>query len=115
MARTTKETKQSRPAKAATVAPDLIVYVFEYWRDTMGKQKRAIFSEERRLLIGAAIHDYGTETVMEAIRGCSLSAFHMGANKQRKRYDSLDLILRNSDNIERFVQIADENPAAEPF
>ena len=81
----------------------------------MNKQQRALLSEERRILIGAAIHDYGLASVEEAIRGCSLSAFHMGANKQRKRYDSLDLILRNSETIERFLQIAEENPYVEPF
>ena len=65
---------------------------------------------------GYASHEKDTlEGVMEAVRGCSLSPFHMGANKQRKRYDSLDLILRNADKIEGFLQIAEENPFVEPF
>jgi hypothetical protein len=115
VSKTSRETVKSRPTKAAAVDPASIDQVFEYWRLVMSKQKRALLSEERRILIGAAIHDYGIETVLEAIRGCSLSAFHMGANKQRKRYDSLDLILRNTDSIERFLQIAEENPYVEPF
>ena len=39
----------------------------------------------------------------------------MGGNKQRKRYDSLDLIFRNADKIEGFLQIAEDNPFVEPF
>jgi hypothetical protein len=113
--RTKNETVASRPAKAAKIPPEQIEHVFAYWREIMVKANRAILSPERRDLIGSAIHDYTLEGVLEAIRGCSLSPFHMGANKQRKRYDSLDLILRNTDTIERFLQIAEENPYVEPF
>lgn len=112
--RTSKETVQSRPVKAATVAESDIQKVFDYWIVVMGR-KRAVLSPERKILIGAAIHDYGLDGCMEAVRGCSVSPFHMGANRQRKRYDSLDLIFRNSDTIERFIQIAEENPYVEPF
>ena len=115
MARTKSETKKSRPAKAATIPEEQIEQVFAYWKLIMNKADRAVLSPERKELIGASIHDYGLEGVMEAIRGCSLSPFHMGANKQRKRYDSLDLILRNADKIEGFLQVAEENPFVEPF
>jgi hypothetical protein len=115
MGRASSETKKSRPAKAASVPPEQIEQVFEYWKLVMEKADRAILSPERRELIGAAIHDYGLDNVLEAIRGCSLSSFHMGGNKQKKRYDSLDLILRNSDKIEGFLQVAEENPYVEPF
>ena len=76
--KTTKETVISRPAKAATVPPEQIQQVFNYWAEIMNKSKRAILSPERRDLIGAAIHDYGLESCLEAVRGCSLSSFHMG-------------------------------------
>jgi hypothetical protein len=115
MARTKSETKKSRPAKAASVPEEQIEHVFAYWKLVMNKADRALLSPERKELIGASIHDYGIEGVMEAIRGCSLSPFHMGANKQKKRYDSLDLILRNADKIEGFLQVAEENPYVEPF
>lgn len=114
MGRTTSETKKSRPAKASTIAPEQIEQVFDYWKTLMEK-KRAVLSPERRELIGAAVHDYGMESILEAVRGCSMSSFHMGGNKQRKRYDSLELILRNSDKIEFFLQVAEENPYVEPF
>lgn len=115
MGRTTSETKKSQPLKAATVPSEQIEQVFDYWRLTMNKTGRAVLSPERRILIGAAIHDYGLENAMEAIRGCSMSAFHMGANKQRKRYDSLELIFRNTEKVEAFLQVAEENPYVEPF
>jgi len=112
--RTTKGTKLSQVSKARSVSPDDIASVFDYWKTVMSK-KRAVLSEEREILIGAAIHDYGVNETREAIRGCSVSAFHMGGNKQRKRYDSLELILRNADKIEYFLQLAEDNPEVEPF
>lgn len=113
--RTTKATKLSQASKASSVPEHDILRVFDYWMTVMDKTRRAVLSEERRILIGAAIHDYGLESCLEAVRGCSVSPFHMGANKQRKRYDTLELIFRNADKIERFIQIADENPEVEPF
>jgi hypothetical protein len=115
MGRTTSETKKSRPAKAAAVPPEQIEQVFDYWVLTMNKTGRAILSPERKELIGTAIHDYGLENALEAVRGCSMSSFHMGGNKQRKRYDSLDLIFRNAEKVEFFLQVAEENPYVEPF
>ena len=115
MSRTKQETKLSRAGKTAAVSTEDVEQVFNYWRDIMGKGTRAKLSPERKELIGSAIHDYSLELCLEAVRGCSLSSFHMGGNKQRKRYDSLDLIFRNSDKIEGFLQIAEENPFVEPF
>ena len=115
MSRTKQETKLSRASKAASIPTEDVEHVFAYWREIMNKGTRAQLSPERKELIGSAIHDYTLETCLEVIRGCSLSAFHMGGNKQRKRYDSLDLIFRNSDKIEGFLQIAEDNPFVEPF
>ena len=73
-----------------------------YWMEIMGKQKRPVISEERRLLLCEAIHDYGLDYCKEAVLGCSYSDFHMGSNKQNITYNSLELIFRNTENIERF-------------
>lgn len=113
--RTTRETKRSQVEKASLVSSEEITEVFNFWKTIMGKTARAALSEERRILIGAAIHDYGMTECKEAIRGCSVSPFHMGANKQRKRYDSLELIFRNTEKVEWFIQHAEENPEVEPF
>ena len=43
------------------------------------------------------------ETCRRAIDGCAVSDFHMGRNKRGRRYDSLDLIFRSHDNVERFL------------
>lgn len=76
--------------------------VITHWMETMGKTKRPTLSEKTRLLIGAAIADYGIDFCKDAISGCSYSDFHMGRNKQKVIYNSLGLIFRNGENVERF-------------
>ena len=46
---------------------------------------------------------------MYAIR--SYYAFHMGQNPDGKKYNGLDLILRNAEKIEMFINMATDIPA----
>lgn len=112
--RTSSKTVKARSLKAASVPEEWIVEVFDYWQSTMGR-KRALLSEERKVLIGAAIHDYGVDGCLSAVRGCSLSPFHMGGNQQRRRYDSLELIFRNAEKIESFQEISAQHAHVDPF
>lgn len=106
-------------AKARTVADADIQKVFDFWVTTLrsNKSSRTRLDDKRKLFIGAAIHDYGIDDCMKAITGCSKSPFHMGANRNKKRYDSLELIFRDADHIEKFCDIteADGNLGAKGF
>lgn len=101
--------------EAFTVAgPDAEVQeVFDFWLDTLrGKSKsRVILSDKRRKKIEKAVKLYGVEDCKKAIRGCSMSAFHMGHNGTGTKYDDIELILRDEQHVERFIAIADENEA----
>lgn len=101
-----QEDKPSRPS-------DDVRAVFDHWRDTMGKT-RSKLDAKRYGLITKAIASYGVDDVKKAITGCSRSAFHMGDNPKRKRYDGLDLILRNADKIESFAEMADAPAESRP-
>lgn len=50
-----------------------------------------------------AINQYGTTNTKAAITGCSLSDWHMGNNPAGKKYTSIELILRDPEHIERFI------------
>jgi hypothetical protein len=80
--------------------------VFEHWVATcrtLGKGPQPVLSDARRRKIERAIKDYGTKTCRDAISGITLSKFHMGYNASAKRYDDIELILRDSAHIERFA------------
>jgi hypothetical protein len=46
---------------------------------------------------------------MDAISGCAMSDWHMGDNPRGKKYDDIELILRDSAHIERFATMFAEN------
>jgi hypothetical protein len=91
--------------KMETVDLDEIQDVFDHWISVhKSESKRKPFLDtKRRMLLAVAIHDYGIDGCKSAIEGCSNSHFHMGKNKQRKVYNSLELIFRDSASIERFI------------
>ena len=97
--------KQQQRRKAAGVSEQEILEVYEHWISVMrpGKKRVPALDEKRRLKVASAIADYGVDDCKLAIDGCSRSDFHMGRNKQKKRYDDLELILRDQDHIERFL------------
>ena len=105
---TPRKRSASRREKAMTVAEDVIRDLFEHWVAlcTSTRGQKPIYSVDRRMIIGAAVVDYGPELCKQAILGCSLSNWHMGQNPAGKKYNSLELIFRNADNVERFAGMA---------
>ncbi|MBD9356810.1 helix-turn-helix domain-containing protein [Methylomonas albis] len=82
---------------------DPITDIFNFWQTTMG-HPRGLLDTKRKSVIAKALKSYTTEQIKAAITGCAKSAWHMGKNDKGKVYDSLDLILRNADKIEGFIQ-----------
>jgi hypothetical protein len=92
--------------KATKINPMILEDLISYWMEIMDKKKRPVISEDRKLLLCEALHDYGLEYCKTAVLGCSYSDFHMGSNKQNITYNSLELIFRSPENIERFYGYA---------
>ena len=91
----------ARKSARKQVSAGEIEQLFEFWRTTLSK--KALLSEERRAILAWAILNYGMETCEMAIKGCSISDWHMGRNPNNVRYDSVELIFRNAEKVEWFV------------
>lgn len=92
--------------------------VFDYWLATCrnsGRGLRPVLTDKREKLIARAIEWYGEDGCRLAIDGCARSAWHMGDNPGGKRYDSIELILRDAEHIERFAGYATELTDQEKF
>jgi len=109
-----KKKKRARPVKgamsarsggrksaSAQVDPADVDRLFWFWRDTLGK--KALLSDERRAILAWAILNYGMDACEMAVKGCSMSDWHMGRNPSNVRYDSVELIFRDSEKVEWFV------------
>lgn len=103
--------KLSRSKKAMSVPDSEIQKLWDYWVDKMraGSKRKPVLDSNRRQYLGAAIHDYGMQGCIDAIDGCALSEFHMGRNKMNKRYDSVELIFRDAEHVEKFQEIFDKS------
>lgn len=82
---------------------------FEHWK-LSHDHPRARLDEKRRLAISGRLHNgYSVQDIKDAIDGCKLSTFHMGENKERRTYDDIELICRDSKHIDEFIKLFEEN------
>jgi hypothetical protein len=91
--------------RAAPRDRDVIADVFSYWQKTMDSP-RSQLDDKRRKAIRGALKLYEPRQVCQAILGCSRSGWHMGENDRRQKFNGLDLILRDADHIDKFIEMA---------
>jgi hypothetical protein len=104
------ELKNSKktPLPAAAAKPSDDVYqIFTYWRDVMKKTNSAKCTPKRTKAVKGRLDEgYSVDDIKGAIFGCSVTPHNMGqqssTNPAGKRFDCLELICRNGENVERF-------------
>lgn len=89
------------------ISTALVLEVFEYWKDRMGK-KRAILDKNRHRDLAWGIALYNAEQCKQAIDGCATSEWHMGKNRNKTAYNDITLIFRDAEHVERFLDLYDE-------
>lgn len=98
-----------------TTTSDEIQDVFDFWVTTSwtGRGIKPVLTDKRKRLIQRAVKDYGSENCKLAITGNSLSDWHQGKNPNNKKYNSIELILRDAEHIENFANMVNDNAKAE--
>ena len=77
--------------------------IFEHWKTVMNHPNAQLDSKRQLIIKKALTLGYNTTTICHAITGCSLTPHNIGDNEQGQRYDGLHIILRDADQIERFI------------
>jgi uncharacterized protein YdaU (DUF1376 family) len=104
-----EEKKSDDVEKPVSKNQQLANEIFEHWKTVMN-HPRSVLGDKTSKLISARLKEGFTVDMMkQAIDGCSKTPHNMGQNDRNTRYDSLDLILRDSGNVNRFIANA-ENP-----
>jgi hypothetical protein len=106
-------TSEQTPTRA-----DMVAKVFAHWQTVMAKP-RAKLAQKRSKLIEAALVLYGLDECLKAVDGCAKSDWHMARDARNRTtfYNSVELIFRDCEKIERFISIAERAaaaPASEP-
>jgi hypothetical protein len=104
-------TPTSSSPKTANVDRAIVGEVFAYWQQTMHSPRSILDDRRQRSIRAALAMGYNADQLCRAIHGCSLTPHNMGHNDRNQRYVGLDLILRDADHIDRFIE-ADAHPPA---
>jgi len=65
---------------------------------------QAHLDDKRKALIRKALQSkYSVSQLCQAIEGCSLTPHNIGDNDRGQRYDGLHIILKDGDQIDRFI------------
>lgn len=89
--------------------------VFNYWLLVMNKTSRTKLDKKRISVINKALDSLTIDECKLAILGCSKSLWHMAKHEKNNKvlYNSLDVIFRDSDQIDRFIKMGNDLPSIE--
>jgi hypothetical protein len=97
--------------KTLDPASNPVQTIFAFWQKVMASPKSAL-DKKRRVLIEGALQSYQPADICKAIRGCSKSPHNMGKNDRNTKYNGLNLILRDAEHIDYFMNL--DSSAAKP-
>lgn len=87
-----------------------VVRVFEHWKTTHN-HPRAQLDETRRALIRKRLKNYSEDDLCQSISGYLNSPHHMGQNTQGKKYDEIEIFLRDAKHVDAGLKAAAEPKA----
>lgn len=91
-----------RSAKKQNLAAD-VGEIFQHWQIEMHHPQAKLDDKRKHVIQKALKSGYNVAQLCAAISGCAKTPFNMGDNEHGQRYDSLTLILRDGDHIDRFI------------
>lgn len=80
-----------------------IQIVFAHWKTVMNHPNAHLDHKRKSIIAKALKFGYSVHQLCEAITGCSYTPHNMGDNDRGQRYDGLHVILRDGDQIDRFI------------
>jgi hypothetical protein len=78
---------------------DPVLRVFDHWREEHNHPK-AKLDDKRRKVIRAALKNYPEGDLLQAISGYRQSAYHMGQNETKTKYNDIETMLRDAKHVD---------------
>lgn len=106
---------QSSPIKdTKTASRDAdIRAVFEEWQSVLN-HPNAIYDQKRKRIIKARLEEGFTVEDLKAVpHGVKQSAYHLGDNPGRVRYDGIETIYQSAAHVEKFMALAAQSESSE--
>jgi hypothetical protein len=86
----------------------VVLSVFDHYRQyhQQAHKKPSPKSKEWKAIAARLSEGYTGDDLIQAIDGMHKSPFHMGENDRGKRYDSLELCMRDGSKVQQFIELA---------
>lgn len=82
--------------------------VFAYWQERTDHPRAKLGDDKRKKIRARLDEGYTVDELKQAVDGCCATPWNMGHNPRKRRYDSIDLIFRNSDKVDQFIAAAEK-------
>lgn len=94
--------------KGASPLSDSVADVYGYWRGSRGKTRSTYdqISEARRKKIATRLGEFSADDLKRAIDGVGCDPW-----PDRAKHDDVTIIFRSREQVEKFLDLADEGPA----
>ncbi|WP_131781174.1 hypothetical protein [Legionella gresilensis] len=96
---------------AQTDIPIFVKEIFQYWQTTMDHPRAKLDRKRKNSIKQALKLGYTPDELKKAIDGCASTPYNMGKNDRNHIYDDINLIFRDADHIERFINNANKSTA----
>ena len=90
-----------------------VKFIFDHWKSVMGHPQAKLDDKRKRIIQKALAQGYDPGQLKNAIDGCNATPWNMGDNPNSTVYDSLDLIFRDADHVDRFIKNFHSPPSAQ--
>ena len=81
---------------------------FNNWRIILNHPRAKLDSTRRKVIENRLADGYSVDDLSLAFEGCACDYWHMGGNDRNTIFDSITLILRDADHVERFMEIGEK-------
>lgn len=81
-----------------------VVEIFDYWKTVMNHTAAKLDAKREKAIGDALKIGYSTEQLKAAVMGCSVTPFNCGENDRNTRFDSVGIIFKSADQIDRFIE-----------
>lgn len=89
--------------KSRNMVRDLVNEVVAHYQKYHPKSKPG--TKERTKIRGRLDDGYSANQLKEAIDGCHRSPYHCGENDRNRKYQSLELIMRDASHVDQFIEM----------
>lgn len=98
-----KTPKPFEETQTPTISREEIIDTIQDIHKTLGGQRPILITPQRISKYKARTNTFKREEILQAAYNLSCSPFHMGKNDQHTKYATVDFLLRNDEQIEKWL------------